>query len=286
MYRLWNATFQFQDSPAPFAPRTGAAVNGPDGGAGVPSRTGGSAERTLQLIQLLAGDGRAMSLAQLADRLDLPKATVHRLCARLVDMRFLTRDLDERRYVVGPALQRLAFDTLTHGTCSRLRHQVLDDLVAGIGETCNFTTLDGTAVLYLDRVEAERPWRLTLSVGAHVPIHCTASGKLFLSHLEPAERRRLIDHLDLRPLTGNTIVSAHELDVGALEIVANGYALEIEEFIAGLIALAVPVRDRTGKVCAAIAVHCPTSHAGRDEVQAHLPALQAAASRMGELLDV
>lgn len=252
----------------------------------VSRKPGGSAERTLQLIQLLASSGRAMTLAQLADSLALPKATVHRLCARLVDMKFLMRELDERYYAVGPALQRMAFDTLTHGTYSRLRHNVLSDLVADIGETCNFTTLDGASVMYLDRIEAERPWRLTLGVGVHVPLHCTASGKLFLSQIEPTERERLIGSLDLRPLTENTITSSTELNARVQEIAEIGYALELEEFIIGLIALAVPVLDRDGKVCAAIAMHCPTTHVSEEQVLTKLPALLSAAVRMSELLDI
>jgi len=244
-----------------------------------------SAERTLQLIQLLASSGRSMTLAQLADSLNMPKATVHRLCARLVDMKFLVRELDERFYTIGPALHRLAFDTLTHGTYSRLRHNVLSDLVDDTGETCNFTTLDGASVLYLDRVEAERPWRLTLSVGVHVPLHCTASGKLFLSQLEDAPRERLIGSLDMRSLTSKTITSASELSTQIKEIRQQGFSLELEEFIVGLIAIAVPVRDRDGHVCAAIAMHCPTSHVDEEQILSKLPAMQAAAVRMSELLE-
>jgi len=244
-----------------------------------------SAERTLQLIQALASSGRSMTLAQLADSLNMPKATVHRLCARLVDMKYLVRELDERFYTLGPALHRLAFDTLTHGTYSRLRHNVLSDLVADTGETCNFTTLDGASVLYLDRVEAERPWRLTLSVGVHVPLHCTASGKLFLSQLEAGARNRLIDKLDMRALTTNTIVSPAELRAQIEQVSQQGYSLELEEFIIGLIAIAVPVRDCDGRVCAAIAMHCPTSHVDEEQILSKLPAMQAAAIRMSELLE-
>ncbi len=250
------------------------------------ARACGSVERTLQLIQILATEGRAMTLAQLADRLSLPKSTVHRLCARLVDQRFLVRDIDERRYTAGPALHRLAFDTLTHGTFSRLRHNVLSDLVSEVGETCNFTTLDGASILYVDRVEAERPWRLTLSVGVHVPLHCTASGKLFLSQMSSEERDNIIHKLELRAMTSNTITDAQRL-VDNLESVRQlGYAMEIEEFVVGLIALAVPVVDSDGRLRAAIAMHCPTIHVDVEQAKSKLPALRAAAEKMSSLLDI
>lgn len=248
--------------------------------------SGGSVERTLQLLQVLIGEGRAMSLVQLAEQLALPKPTVHRLCAKLVDLGFLVRDLDERYYAVGPALHELAFGALAHGGLSRLRHNVLTDLVNEIGETCNFTTVDGASVLYLDRVEAQRPWRLTMGVGVHVPLHCTASGKLFLSQMPIREREKFIRKIDLNALTPNTITTVDSLETNLQEISTAGYAMEIEEFVLGLIAVAVPVRDSQGKIRAAIAMHCPTTHVSVDQALTKLVALKAAASRMSELLDI
>jgi len=248
--------------------------------------SGGSVERTMQLLQLLVSDDRAMSLAELAEQLALPKTTVHRLCVKLVDLHFLVRDLDERYYVIGPALHELAFNTLTHGSLRGLRHNVLRDLVDEIGETCNFTTLDGASVLYLDRVEAERPWRLTMGVGVHVPLHCTASGKLFLSQMPAKERDKFLPKADLQALTHNTITDIDLLEANLQEISSTGFAMEAEEFILGLIAIAVPVKDSSGKLRAAIAMHCPTTHVNIDQAILKLPALKIAASRMSELLDV
>ena len=141
-----------------------------------------SSERSLRLLQCVAAAERAISLAELAERLELPKPTLHRLCTQLVAQGFLARDLDEKSYSAGAALRALAFDTLNRGTTRGLRHDVLTRLVEDVGETCNFTTLDGAQIVYLDRVEARWPLRLTLDVGSHVPLHCTSSGKLFLAH--------------------------------------------------------------------------------------------------------
>ncbi len=194
------------------------------------------------------------------------------------------RDADERAFSVGPALRRLALDTLNNGVVRGLRHQVLAELVAGIGETCNFTTLDGATVLYLDRVEAPWPWRLTLDVGAHVPLHCTASGKLFLAAMPAARRDALIERLRLEALTPTTITSPEQLRAECDAIAARGYSTDREEFIAGLNAAAVPVKDAQGQTRAAIAIHAPSARMSIDDALARLPALQAAAARMAELL--
>ena len=246
--------------------------------------SGSSAERSLRLLALLADEGRALSLADLAARLALPKGTAHRICMQLLAGGFLARDLDERSFTVGPALRQLAFDTLNHGVVRGLRHEVLAELVAKVGETCNFTTLDGTQVLYLDRVEAQWPLRLTLDIGSHVPLHCTASGKLFLAQMPQAARDALIAQLPLPKMTRNTIASAKGLRAECERIAQQGYSCDREEFIAGLIAVAVPVPGSDGRTRAAIAVHAPVARLTLEAAVANLAALQAAATRMRALL--
>ncbi|MBS0449310.1 MAG: IclR family transcriptional regulator [Proteobacteria bacterium] len=243
-----------------------------------------SAERSLRLLALLAHEGRALSLADLAARLQLPKGTAHRICAQLLAAGFLARDVDERWFSVGPALRRLALDTLNHGVERGLRHEVLAELVAKVGETCNFTTLDGTSVLYLDRVEAEWPLRLTLDVGSHVPLHCTASGKLFLAHMQADERDHVIANLGLPGMTRNTITTAAALHAECAQIVKDGHSCDREEFIAGLIAVAVPVRDARGTVRAALAVHAPVARMTLGDAVGQLSALRRAAHRLEGLL--
>lgn len=244
----------------------------------------GSAERTLRLMALLAEEGRPMTLAELTARLQLPKVTVHRLCANLVAGGFLVRDLDERSFTIGPALRQLAFHTLNHGTLRGLRHAVLTALVDEIGETCNLTTLDGTEVLYLDRVEARRPLRLTIDVGAHVPLHCSASGKLLLAHMPKRQRDTVIRRIPLPALTPHTLTTPDTLKAECDEILRNGFARDREEFVPGLIALAVPVRDAQQTVRATIAVHAPVARLSMAEAEARLDALQRAAEAMGRLL--
>lgn len=248
-----------------------------------PPSTGSSAERSLRLLAKLADEGRALSLAELALYLALPKATAHRLCSQLLDSGFVARDVNERDFVVGPALRKLAFDTLNHGSVCGLRHEVLADLVAQVGETCNFTTLDGASVLYLDRVEAPRPWRIALDVGAHVPLHCTASGKLFLALMTPERREALVSQLSLQRMTDSTITSAQALRQECAAIAAAGHSLDREEFIAGLIAIAVPVHQDSGGARAALAIHAPRARLSLDDAIAWLPALQAVAKRMRKL---
>ncbi len=246
--------------------------------------TSSAAARSLAVLEAVASADRALSLAEIGSRVGLPKASAHRICEQLVAHGYLMRDLAERSFAVGPQLRRLAFDTLNHGSGKGLRHEVLAALVREIGETCNFTTLDGTRVLYLDRVEAHWPLRLTLDVGSYVPLHCTASGKLLLAAMPRAERDAVIDHLMLDRMTPATLTTAADLRAECDRIAAEGHACDREEFMHGLVAVAVPVRDAHDAVRAAIAVHAPTARMSMAQALDQLPAMRLAATQMGRLL--
>ena len=249
-----------------------------------PGATGSSAERSLRLLAILAQEGRPLTLADLTARLGLPKATLHRICLQLVETGHLARDVDGRSFGVGPALRELAFATLNHGVARGLRHAVLAELVGEIGETCNLTTQDGIEVLYLDRVEAKWPLRLTLDIGSHVPLHCTASGKLFLAQMPADARDEMIANLTLTRMTRTTITSKKTLRAECEAIAACGYSCDREEFIAGLIAVAVPAGGATSGPRVALAVHAPTARMSLDQALARLATLQAGARRMSALL--
>jgi IclR family transcriptional regulator, acetate operon repressor len=243
-----------------------------------------SSERSLRILALLAKEGRALALAEIASRLDIPKGSAHRLCTQLVDNAFLCRDVDQRSYSVGTALRALAFDTLNNGLERGQRHAILDALVNEVTETCNFTTLDGAQVLYLDRVEANWPLRLHLPIGTHVPLHCTASGKLFLAMMPKPQRDALLTALPLPALTKNTMTRQAALSKECKLILERGYSTDEEEFMTGLVAVAVPVLDHCGTMRATIAVHAPTARMSISDAVQKLPALRAAAKRMSQLL--
>lgn len=247
-------------------------------------REGGSVLfRALDLLETIAQSGRSLALAELEALLDLPKPTVHRLCQRLEAEGYLMREPGGRRYTVGGRLLRLGFDVMRSGATID-RHAVLESLVNQIGETCNFTALAGHEVVYLDRVEARWPLRLHLEPGSRVPLHCTASGKLFLAALPVARRARLLDALDLSAHTPSTLTTRAALERELATIASQGYSLDREEFLLGLVAIAVPVIDAQGTTLAAIACHAPSARFSLDKAVSHLALLREAARRMAATL--
>lgn len=189
----------------------------------------------------------------------------------------LQREPAAKRYFPGPRLSKLALGTLLNPTQRAPRHAILQTLVGETGETCNLTVLDGSEIVYLDRVETVSPLRLDLRPGSRVPLHCTASGKLFLSQLPRKYRLKLIHSTPLKRYTDNTITDAVLLEHELEQVRVQQLATDNEEFLAGTTCMAVPVRDQNGRLCASVAVQAPTARLPLKQLLQHLPALQRAA---------
>jgi IclR family transcriptional regulator, acetate operon repressor len=244
----------------------------------------GAAGRSLEVLKIVAKSGGAIALADLAQSMELPKTTLHRICGQLRELGFLAQDTDEKSFAVGPALRRLAFDTLNNGVIRGLRHQVLWELSQQVGETCNLTTLDGVEVVYLDRVESRWPLRLNLEVGSRVPVHCTSSGKLYLAMLPEHVSDKILSEITMEKITEKTCTSKRALKQELAVIRERGYSIDTEEFVSGLVAMAVPIKDTDGITKAALSVHAPTTRMPIKRIMEWHKPLKAAAVRMEGLL--
>ena len=146
-----------------------------------------------------------------------------------------------------------------------------------IQETCNITTLDGGGLIYLDRVESDWPLQIRLNVGSHVPLHCTASGKLFLALSPPSLSEALLRLKSLPRHTPRTLTAPAKLAAELNRIRQTRIGTDNEEFIEGMAAAAVPVLDADGRICATVAVHGPTVRLPLKRAISLAPALRRAA---------
>lgn len=151
------------------------------------------------------------------------------------------------------------------------------------GESCNITTLSGNEVVYLDRVETHEPLRIYLRPGSRVPVHCSASGKMILSQMSPAQRRKLLAHAPLEMYTPNTVTDIELLEEEFKRIRRDGYALDNEEFLPGLVCVAVLVPNETGRSNLLVAAQAPVIRVTPEDALEMLPALQRAAAAIAQV---
>ncbi len=249
-------------------------------------RKGSSMMRALTLLETIAARGTPATPTQLNEALDLPKPTIHRLCATLEEFGFLQKSLDGRGLTVGPRLRAIAQNALLSSEQLFLIRAILEKISDTVGETANITVPDFNRMRYLDRVETQWPLRLQLPVGSQVPLHCTASGKLYLSSLDTAVRHKILQALQLEKLTVNTITDADALERELVRIEETGISTDNEEFIEGMVAVAVPVNSPDGRLIATLAIHAPIVRMSMDQALSWVPDLRAAAAQLSEIVAV
>ena len=232
------------------------------------------------VLELVARADGPLSLDDLTQLCGLPKPSVYRILGTLQRGGLVQREPDAKRYCIGARLSKLALEVMMRSPQRARRHAILQQLVTEIGETCNLTMLDGNEVLYLDRVETTSPVRVHLAAGSRVPLHCTASGKLFLSQLPDTQVATLLGPGPYRRFTENTIVDPDALQKALRRIRSEGMGTDVGEFLEGSVALSVPVTDAQGRVCATVAVHGPAPRVTLRSAMAFLPALRRAATAM------
>ena len=240
--------------------------------------------RMLLILEVLSKNERPMTATEVNAQLGLPKQTIHRLCKTLEEEGFLTRYGNSLKFQASRRLRNLGAGLLNHSRTHIARRQLLIEVSEQVGETVNFAVPGDAGMSYADRVETDWAFRVQLPIGSHVPFHCTASGKCFLASLEAEQREAIISTLPLTEKTSNTHVTRASLELDLDRIAARGFALDEEEFIEGMIAIAVPVTDHAGRFTAAIAFHGPVQRISIDYAIEKLPVLQAAASKITDAL--
>lgn len=240
--------------------------------------------RTLLILEVLGKSDHAMTATQINEELGLPKQTVHRLCATLEENGFLTRPDKSKKYQVARRLRDLGSGLLHNSRDHVARHQILKEVARNVGETVNYAVPLNSGMSYLDRVETDWPFRIQLPIGSSVPFHCTASGKAFLSSLAPKQRKTLVSSLNLEPMTQHTHVDQEKLLVELDKIRKQGYSIDEEEFLDGMVAIAVPVSDPNGRFIAALAYHGPVQRLSLAEAVERKDILQNAAVQLSQVL--
>jgi DNA-binding IclR family transcriptional regulator len=240
--------------------------------------------RLFALLELIASREQFFTLQGLVEETGIPKPTLHRMLQQLEGAGILQREVDGRQYTTGIRLRQLSENVLLNSSVHAGRHAVLRHLAEQVGESCNLTALSGDEVLYVDRVDTKAPLRFYLHPGSRVPVHCSATGKLFLSQMSAGQRRRLLAHAPLVRYTANTLTDPEALEREIRSVRDAGYGLDREEFLPGLLCIAVLVpRPDGGRSNLSVAVQAPVIRMDEHKAPEILPALRRAADELAAI---
>jgi IclR family pca regulon transcriptional regulator len=232
--------------------------------------------RGLDVLCCFDEQHRTMTLTEVAAAADLARPTARRLLLTLQELGYVR--MDANSYALTPRVLRLGMSYVSSLGLWEIARPHLENLVRQTGESSSMTQLDGSDIVYVARVAVPKIITLRVEIGTRFPALQTSQGKVLLSALDPDALERVLAEPSRSGLPPFPARDRHEIEDELATIRARGWSLADEELAPGIRSVAVPVRDRTGNVRAAMNV---TVHAAETSVQTltgeHLPRLLRAA---------
>jgi IclR family pca regulon transcriptional regulator len=242
-----------------------------------------SLERGLAVIRAFGPDTRALTLSDVARATGLTRAASRRFLLTLADLGYVRSD--GRHFALTARVLELGYAYLSSLTLPEVAEPHLEALVAEVRESSSVSVLDGDDIVYVARVPTSRIMRVAINVGTRFPAYATSMGRVQLAGLPDDALAAYLARAELLPLTERTLVGAGELRAELERIRAQGWALVDQELEDGLRSVAAPIRDRSGRVVAAVNVSAHASRASTETVHSTLlpPLLAAAAAIEADL---
>jgi IclR family pca regulon transcriptional regulator len=239
--------------------------------------------RGLEVLRSFGAGAPAQTLSEAAERVGLTRAGARRILLTLQTLGYVEQD--GRQFRLTPKVMELGFAYLSAQPCWHMAQPLMEELTQQLRQSTSAAVLDGDDIVYVLRVPMEKIMSINLGVGSRLPAHCTSMGRVLLAGLPEEQREARVGAMQLEALTPRTITDPDKLLRTLSQVRRQGFALVSEELQLGLMSLAVPIKDRTGRVMAAINVSSPAQRQSGTEMQKScLPALQSVAERIAAML--
>lgn len=240
-------------------------------------------QRGLRLLHLFANAEHGLPATAVAKLSGLPVSTVHRFLVNLETANFLNCD-SSGTYHLGIACVSMGQAARGQLDVRRLSQRHLQELNHQTRETVHLTVRHALSAVYVDKLDSPEPLRIHSRIGASVPLHCTAVGKVLLAYLPETERETILEQLELRRFTENTVGSLQELRGRLQRVRRDGYACDLEEHEPHIRCIAAPIWDHTGAVNASLSVTGPAVRMAPARLRQIAPLIREAGIRISKEL--
>lgn len=239
--------------------------------------------RGLAVMRAFSDQSQRLTLSDVARMVGLPRASVRRALFTLQKLGYV--EASERFFSLSPQVLSLAQAYLSSSPVPRVAQNFLERVSERLGQSCSLSILHEDEVIYIARSTRKRIGSLHRDVGTHLPAHCTSMGRVLLAALPESEREQFLAKAELTPFTRFTITGKDELRQAIEKCGKLGHCLVDQELEIDLRSLAIPIRNASGRVIAAMNVSARASQTGKKEMlDSFLPALREAAVNMRPLL--
>jgi IclR family pca regulon transcriptional regulator len=238
-----------------------------------------SLERGLAVVRAFSADAPELTLSDVARRTGLTRAAARRFLLTLVDLHYV--HTDGRVFWLSPRVLELGYAYLSSISLPEVAEPHLERLVADVRESSSVSVLDEEDVIYVARVPVSRIMTVSINVGTRFPAYAASMGRVLLAGLDDAELERRLPEIHFERRVPHAIADADTLRAELHRVREQGFAVVDQELEEGLRSIAVPIRDRSGTVTAAVNL---STHAGRRTIASMrhelLPPLRETAARI------
>lgn len=211
-----------------------------------------SLERGLSVLTSFTPRDQALTISEIASRTKMNRSTVHRYVMTLQKLGYLDQGAESGRYRLAIKVVDLGFTALNSMEARHAARPVLEEICLKYDATTNMGVLDGTDLIFAERIRSPGGIDINLNVGTRQPAYCTSMGKVLLAHLPPADLQRRLEAMILVPHGPRTILTFDKLRAELATIRERGFAINNEEYMFGLVSVAAPIRNASQDVVAAI----------------------------------
>ena len=238
--------------------------------------------RGLQLLMQFNRNDRELSGAELARRLDLPRASVFRMLYTLEASGFVERSSDGASYKLSLGVLRLGFELLASMELTELGRPIIETLRDRTGESAHIMVRDGREVVCIAKAPGPNAVFHAIQVGARLPAHATVLGRLLLSDLDMAGLSALYPETPLPSYTSRTPTTLAQLKKLIDETRNQGYAISQGGFEASISTIAAPVRNDAGLVSATVSISMATPSIPTERLASLTAMVQDAAQQLSQ----
>jgi len=241
--------------------------------------------RGLAVIRSFGASAPSQTLSEVAARTGLTRAGARRILLTLEGLGYVASE--GRQFRLTARTLDLGFAYLSSLPLWSFAEPVMEDLAIEVGESCSAAVLDGSDIVYVLRVPTHRIMSITLGIGSRLPAFCTSMGRVLLAGLPPDEARARLQCAPRPALTTHTVVAIEPLLAEIARVREVGWCLVNQELEEGLISMAAPLTDRTGRTIAALNLSAQVGVMPPAQMlQRCLPPLRAAALRISRTLQM
>jgi IclR family pca regulon transcriptional regulator len=236
----------------------------------------------LQLIKSFDGVP-PMTLSEVAKANDLSRAAARRHLHTLRHLGYVAQIGD--KFQLTPKILDIGHSYLSSLNFTEVLTPYMTELSIHLSRPCSAAILDGDEIVYVQHIGRAEFISINLTIGSRLPTHATSIGQVLLSGLPDEELEEFLKERSFPRLTPFTLTDKDELRKAIIKVRADGYALVDQQLELGLRSVAVPIRDRAGKLVCAISVSRFNEDIGPEESTGmYLPAMLVTAEKISSVL--